>query len=360
MWAPTMSRIFYWAEPSSYEKTYKLLLGYLNVFIQVLIGSAAAFVQTSTILDLAESSLSLAQEHRAAVAEQLVKTQVHEEMANLRAHLLHLEGVVQAKQESLLAVQRRVGNIHGYGSSQWYAIGSPWFGVMAPQSMFDAIATYADFEGEEAAPEKNTANLMMYIQQSTATIRAKFHESVDFIFAGKDIGPDGKQNPGLYPLSNSRGSPFYIPLSYMLTKPLGSTGFSKLIGAGGYLPVNDKALAKWTGPEIEESISRKILLKAIDGAFKSQQIWISCTPDFMTTEPRKNSYSRANVPTTSCERDRSGPQDLKECVDGLVCYMYKWDSRGGAHRHQVERPFGIGTMSEAPYGVSVKVYSCIH
>lgn len=193
MWAPTMSRIFYWAEPSSYEKTYKLLLGYLNVFIQLLIGSAAAFVQTNAILDLAENSLSLAKVHRAAVTEQLLNTQVHGDMASLRAHLLRLEGVVLAKQESLLAVQSRVSNAHGYGGNQWYAIASPWFGVMAPQSMFDAISTYADFEGEVAAPERNAANLMMYIQQSTAAIRVKLHESVDFIFAGKDIGTDGKQ-----------------------------------------------------------------------------------------------------------------------------------------------------------------------
>lgn len=147
---------------------------------------------------------------------------------------------------------------------------------------------------------------------------------------------------------------------FKLTQASGSTSFSKLIGAGGYLPVNDKAIAKWTGPEVEENISRKILLKAIDGAFKSQPIWISCTSDFMTTEPRKNSYSRAKVPSTSCERDRSGPQDLKECVDGLVCYMYKWDSRGAAYRHQVERPFGIEEMSGAPYGVSVQVTPLLH
>lgn len=192
MWAPTMSRIFYWAEPSSYEKTYKLILGYLNLFIQLLIGSATAFVQTSAILDLAENSLSLAKAHRAVVTEQLLKTQVQEDINNLRAHLLHLEGVVQSKQELLLAVQKRVSNAHGYGSSQWYAIGSPWFGVMAPQSMFDAISTYVDFEGEVAAPEKNAANLMMYIQQSTATIRVKLHETVDFVYAGRDIGTDGK------------------------------------------------------------------------------------------------------------------------------------------------------------------------
>lgn len=350
-----MSRIFYWAEPSNYEKTYKLLLGYLNVFIQLLIGSAGAFIQTSAILDLAENSLSLAKVHQAAVAEQLLNSQVHEDMINLKAHLFHLEDVVQSKQESLLAIRRRVSNIHGYGSSQWYAIGSPWFAVMAPQSMFDAISTYVDFEGEVAAPEKNAANLMMYIQQSTAAIRVKLHESVDFIYAGKDIGIDGKKNHRSH-INTRRSSVCFVYHSKLHAKRiLGSTGFSKLIGTGSYLPVNDKALAKWTGPEIEERISRKILLKAIDGAFRSQQIWISCTPDFMTTEPSKNSYSRANVPTTSCERDRSGPQDLKECVDGLVCYIYKWDSRGGAYRHQVERPFGIDTMSETPYGVSVKV-----
>lgn len=205
-----MSRIFYWAEPSSYEKTYKLLLGYLNVFIQLLIGSAAAFVQTSAILDLAENSLSLAQEHQAAVTDQLLNSRFHENTINLRAHLLHLEDVVHARQESLLAIQRRVSNVHGYGSSQWYAIGSPWFGVMAPQSMFDAISTYVNFEGEVAAPEKNAANLMMYIQQSTAAIRVKFHESVDFIFAGKDIGTDGKQNPEPHI--------YFVPYIRILTK----------------------------------------------------------------------------------------------------------------------------------------------
>lgn len=206
MWAPTMSRIFYWAEPSSYEKTYKLILGYLNLFIQLLIGSATAFVQTSAILDLAENSLSLAKAHRAILTEQLLKTQVQEDINNLRAHLLHLEGVVESKQELLLAVQSRVSNVHGYGSSQWYGIASPWFGVMAPQSMFDAISTYVDFEGEVAAPEKNAANLMMYIQQSTAAIRVKLHETVDFVYTGIDIGTDGKY------YINTCGSPFYYLL----------------------------------------------------------------------------------------------------------------------------------------------------
>lgn len=195
-----MSRIFYWASPSSYEKTYKLLLGYLNVFIQVLIGSAAAFVQTSAILELAENSFSLAQEHRAAIAQQLSQGQGYEYTDNLRSYLYHLDGVVKAKHDSLLAIQKRVSSNRGYGGSQWYSIASPWFGSLAPQYMFDAVSTYANFEGEVAAPEKNAANLMMYIQQSTATTRVKLHESVDFIFAGQDISADGNhtqsmQNP---------------------------------------------------------------------------------------------------------------------------------------------------------------------
>lgn len=186
-----MSRVFYWAEPSSYEKTYKLLLGYLNLFIQTLIGSAASFLQTSAILELAETSLSLAQEHRAAVANQMVGAQ-GPRLDNLEIRLSYLDAIVQGKYDALLAVRSRVNNAHGYEGSRWYSIGSPWFTSLAPQFMFDAVRTYANFEGEVAAPEKNAANLMMYIQQSTATIRVKLHESVDFIFAGQDIDLEGK------------------------------------------------------------------------------------------------------------------------------------------------------------------------
>lgn len=267
------------------------------------------------------------------------------EAAELGAYLGYLENIAAARQDTLKSVQVRVSSRRGYGGDQWYGIASPWFGVMAPQSMFDAITTYVDLEGEVAAPEKNAADLMMYIQQSTASIRVKLHRTVEFIFAGQDVDTAGKK------ALNSK-----LNFIFILTLSTGATSFSKLIGAGGYLPVNDKALAKWTGSEVEENITRKILLKAIDGAFKSQRIWISCTKDFRTTEPRKNSYSRAEVPTTSCERDRSGPQDLKECVEGYVCYLYKWDARGSAYRHQVERPYGIDEMTDAPYGVSVKVY----
>lgn len=144
-----------------------------------------------------------------------------------------------------------------------------------------------------------------------------------------------------------------------MTSTTGSTPLSRLIGAGGYLPTTSDALAQWTGPEAERKITRSLLLKVVDGALKSQTLWISCTKDFYTTGARKNSYSEAKYPTTTCRRDLSGPQDLKECVDDYVCYMYKWDSRGVPFTHQVERPYGLADLAEAPFNITVQVRQCV-
>lgn len=101
------------------------------------------------------------------------------------------------------------------------------------------------------------------------------------------------------------------------------------------------------------------MLKALDATLRSQEIWITCTKDFKTVKPRADSTSPAKYPTNICQKDMSGPQDLKECVGGYVCYMYKWMSRSTAHsKHRVEYPFGMQDIKDIPYDVDPKV--CTH
>lgn len=96
-----------------------------------------------------------------------------------------------------------------------------------------------------------------------------------------------------------------------------------------------------------------MMMRAVDASLKSQPIWISCTSEFLTNDPRRNSYRDATIPTGLCSQDRSGPGELKACIGGMVCYMYKWNDRVQQWRHRVERPYAWEMLPEDPYGFRI-------
>jgi hypothetical protein len=57
----------------------------------------------------------------------------------------------------------------------------------------------------------------------------------------------------------------------------------------------------------------------------------------------------------SCRHDRSGPQDLKACVEGEdVCYLYKWhEAKSGlSHHGHNTKPSGVAEWGGEPYSIN--------
>ncbi|RPB05719.1 hypothetical protein L873DRAFT_1797449 [Choiromyces venosus 120613-1] len=322
--APSISSALHWSEKDDYEQTQKLLIGYLNVFIQMVIASATAWVPGSSILAFAEESWRMAQVNVAALEEHLREV----ELTNY--YQVVADQVLQAQRETTRRrelVDRLIknGEKKSWADQRWYKAASPWVGVMAPQMAFDYIGKFTSFEGAEGSAQRNQEKLMLYLKGTGEFTRRRLGDGVDELFKGLEADDEG------------------------------ATSFSKLVGSGGYLPSTSEALSLWTGAEVEEKLTRNFMLKALDATLRSQEIWITCTKDFKTVKPRADSTSKAKYPTNMCQKDMSGPQDLKECVDGNVCYMYKWQSRYLPYqRHNVEKLYGMDTLLDAPYSLDPK------
>ena len=86
-------------------------------------------------------------------------------------------------------------------------------------------------------------------------------------------------------------------------------------------------------------------------ALVSDTTYITC----MVNDGRKPYQFGPRVGPMTCERDFSGPQDLKACVDGDVCYLYKWKQYGTLNmfvpfkQEHNDKPLGIGEWNVEPY-----------
>lgn len=157
----------------------------------MVIASATAWVPGSSIIDFAENSWEIAKINCDVLAWELEKVTITNFYEKMAADLLHMQRERDFRKEILDRVIAS-GAKRSYAETQWYAAASPWFGVMAPQAVFDAIGTYTVWEGQEDSPERNAENLMVYIQKTAEAARINLFMSVDSLFAGKEVDPDGK------------------------------------------------------------------------------------------------------------------------------------------------------------------------
>ena len=111
----------------------------------------------------------------------------------------------------------------------------------------------------------------------------------------------------------------------------------RILESGSFLSVSGQMLHQWSGPNVEKRLTDALKFRILSEALKSQGVFIHCTKDM-------NSFT--------CENDSRGPQNLKACIDGRVCYMNKWAGRGYWWRHHCEEPFGIDAMGDWPFLVT--------
>lgn len=95
------------------------------------------------------------------------------------------------------------------------------------------------------------------------------------------------------------------------------------------------------------------MLKTLNAALNSQQVYITCTHDYRRTFTSYQPSVESKPPAGSCKRDNSGPQDFKACINGYVCYLYKWNNRGWALSWRNEKIFGSDFIDEEPWSTNI-------
>jgi len=166
---------------------------------------------------------------------------------------------------------------------------------------------FLSWEGYEKAQVHNVAELGLAVSQLISESRGKNAKSIVEFFSGRLVDSDG------------------------------TTMLQKILESGSFLSVSAQMLHQWSGPNVEKRLTDALKFRILSEALKSQGVFIHCTKDM-------NSFT--------CENDSRGPQNLKACIDGRVCYLSKWSGRGFWWRHHAEEPFGVDSMGEWPFLVS--------
>ena len=298
-----MASTFFWTEPTHYEKTYDALLSFFSSFVQTALASA------STIIDFH----ALAQTSRSA--EVLLGQRLASVPSSAPAgELVRLRREVERTQKRTRTLEK-FAKLH---TSKWWEAGVMPFGAgMVPDTIFGQVGRFIAWEGSEGGG--NAEMLQVAIQRIAAAARKSVRLGVEALWRGPSFDASG------------------------------NTALSTLLTAGAFLPPTTTALTFWSSPETEENLTRALALRTIGIAWSSQPSWVSCTRDFQAPDPRRHPYPSPLHPMPTCEMDRSGPQDFKACINGMVCYLNRWNARGGAHAHQLERPFGWEQLTAAPW-----------
>lgn len=95
--------------------------------------------------------------------------------------------------------------------------------------------------------------------------------------------------------------------------------------------------------------------KVLNEALLSDYVYVTCTAD----RGRFQHPFGAHTSRGNCAKDRSGPQDLKACVEGDdVCYMYRWmvPPRYNILPHNC-KPQGIEEWTTAPFRTNASVFT---
>ena len=94
-------------------------------------------------------------------------------------------------------------------------------------------------------------------------------------------------------------------------------------------------------------------MRLFDQSFASQKLYISCTKDAqIRSDPQGGDQGQ---PALSCARDNTGPQNLKACIDGQVCYLYRWSERKFDYLSRNRKPKDLDKWDEAPFNINPEV-----
>lgn len=101
-------------------------------------------------------------------------------------------------------------------------------------------------------------------------------------------------------------------------------------------------------------IARDVFMELFDNSLRQQPVYISCTED---KQRRANPRTDAVGPRVdTCNRDNTGPQNLKACFGNLVCYLYEWNERPMSHMSRNREPEGHLEWDEKPWNIGPQVY----
>ncbi|RPA89232.1 hypothetical protein L873DRAFT_704438 [Choiromyces venosus 120613-1] len=92
-------------------------------------------------------------------------------------------------------------------------------------------------------------------------------------------------------------------------------------------------------------------MRLFDLSFDGNKFYISCTRDM-----QRRDNPREDIPgvTSPCDRDNSGPQNLKACVADHVCYMYRWSERNFDYLSHNKEPKGMDKWDEPPFNITAE------
>jgi hypothetical protein len=124
----------------------------------------------------------------------------------------------------------------------------------------------------------------------------------------------------------------------------GTSYLTNILGMGTFLPVDSSVLSQWTSATVEDTLTQNMYSKTLNAALRVQKHFISCTPDFRFKDQR-DSFSITGAAAANCYADNTGPQHMKACINGEVCYFYRWADRGLPNAHHVEEPVGLNRMA---------------
>ncbi|KAI5818030.1 hypothetical protein BZA77DRAFT_365428 [Pyronema omphalodes] len=124
----------------------------------------------------------------------------------------------------------------------------------------------------------------------------------------------------------------------------GTSYLTNILGVGTFLPVDSSVLSQWTSATVEDTMTQNMYMKTLNAALRAQKHFISCTPDFRHKD-RRSTFSKPGVVAPNCYADNTGPANSKACINGEVCYFYRWSDRGLPNAHHVEDPVGLNRMA---------------
>jgi hypothetical protein len=127
---------------------------------------------------------------------------------------------------------------------------------------------------------------------------------------------------------------------------------------GSFLPADRGSLHAWTDSAVEDTLTRNMYYKTLNAALRSQKHYISCTPELLEKRDKNKLVDKHSKAVKTCLADNTGSEHLRACIPSLsagpdsgptperVCYLYRWNDRGGAPAHHNEEPWGLGKLSD--------------
>ncbi|KAI5803440.1 hypothetical protein DFH27DRAFT_610488 [Peziza echinospora] len=284
-WTDSMARTMFWTQDSDHDKVLKATVALVNQFIPFVLFTIAPMVPFHFKQNELEKQLD-------DLDKDLKWKELGEEAS--KAALQELNDKKEKLTEKIGDAQKLADwTKSGYNA---VALGAPTLGI--PGTALNK------WDGYERAPATNVAELGLAVSQLVSEARGKNAQAIQETFRGKAMDAEGH------------------------------TMLGNILDSGNFIAVDSQMIHLWTGEQVEKRLTDALKYRVLSEALKSQGVYIHCTKD---------------MDARTCQGDRRGPQKLKACIDGRVCYLNKWNGRGYWWRHHVEEPFGTSQMADWPF-----------